>query len=423
MSDFDELLDGALEEYGSSETEQIETSEAPEAPEDSGRKVLRWTSRASDRSDSISELVSSRWYVNSEASILDLADDLNADQSVEAVTVTDPDNRVMGIVVRRDLFDMLGRRFGREVLRRERVGDAAKGVRIFYYDTSVFRVSDEIADELQERTVDYFALKTENGEPAGLFSTTDMLIHLSNITRRDFALARTIQSRVVRDYDRLDTDHFELVGASSMAQGVGGDFYAERKYDDNKWLISVCDVSGKGMSSSLLTCAIWGMVNTYEARRGVGRLVTSLNDFFLRTFEHEKFVTGVFFDFDQESGRIALCDCGHGYVFLLRDKKLRHIKNDQEVPPIGVTDELRPRLARLVLEPDDVLVILTDGIIEQENPRGHTYPLRRIEGILADPELPSLKSAKVRILEDFHRFKENAPVHDDITFVMLRYKG
>jgi sigma-B regulation protein RsbU (phosphoserine phosphatase) len=38
-----------------------------------------------------------------------------------------------------------------------------------------------------------------------------------------------------------------------MARGIGGDYYHLARLDNGNWLCAVCDVSGKGVSASLVS--------------------------------------------------------------------------------------------------------------------------------------------------------------------------
>ncbi len=136
-------------------------------------------------------------------------------------------------------------------------------------DTNIFSVS-EILDRIQsDDRIHYYPLKTKEGYFAGIFSSQDMLIYLSSITREDINLASTIQSRIVKGFTYYEDEHLEYTGSSTMAKGVGGDFYAEAKYKNDQRMFCLCDVSGKGMAASLVTTALWGSFSTFNYELGI----------------------------------------------------------------------------------------------------------------------------------------------------------
>ncbi len=412
-NDFDALLNELQEDLN--ETQPKLSSE--------GRKVLKLAREFKDQGETIIKLASSRWYVAYDANLLDLADDLTEDPDIQAVGVVDGKGLCIGLINRRDLFDLLSRPFGRDVMRRELVERVAISEEPIYLDTNIFTVSERMSQFDHRGEVHYFPLKSGSGEFAGLFSSQDLLIYLSEMTQQDIALARAIQNRVVKEFSYLNRDHFELAASSTMAKGVGGDFYNIKNFAKGRWFMTLCDVSGKGVSASLVTSALWGTIKVFDNHKGVGSLITTLNDFFITTFELEKYVTGVFFDLNTEKGSINIADMGHGLAFIFRDGKLLKIKSHDSNYPIGVMEEVNPEVFHYSLEPGDLLLLISDGIIEQENKDGEEFGLKRLKDFLVANRDNDLKTVRVRLLEDFHRFRQHTPLHDDITFLMLRWKG
>lgn len=388
-----------------------------------GKKVLRLAREFKDQGETIIKLASSRWFVESNSGLLDLADDLTDSQDIQAVGVVNGEGKCVGLINRKDLFNLLSRPFGRDVMRRERVARVAINEEPIYLDTNIFSVSERLSQFDHRGEIHYFPLKSGDGEFAGLFSSQDLLIYLSEITQADISLARAIQNRVVKEFSYLDKDRFELAASSTMAMGVGGDFYTLKNYSPDRWFITLCDVSGKGVSASLVTSALWGTIKVYDNRRGLKSLISTLNDFFMRTFELEKYVTGVFLDLNCEKGTINVADMGHGLAFILRNGKMLKIKSHENNFPVGVMETLNPEVFAYNLQPNDLLLLVSDGIVEQENQDGEEFGLKKLKDFLNANIDKDLKTVRVRLLEEFHRFRRHTPLHDDITFMMLRWKG
>lgn len=400
---------------------QIQPPPQEDRPEDP-KKVLQLARKFPEFGETIQKLAGNRWFVNSEANLLDLADDLNDWPAIQAVGVVETNGKISGIIVRQDLFDLLGRPFGRDVLIKENVARVAQSVKPFFNDTSIFSVSDEIGKSGLHTETRYFPLRTGVGEFAGIFSTQDLLIHLSEMTQNDITLARSIQTKIVRESILIENIGFDLVSSSTMAKGVGGDFYHVIKYENNKWAFCICDVSEKGVAASLVTCSLWGVMQAYDFRGGIRSLVERLNRFFISTFGLEKYATGIFADFDPTSGSMLICDQGHGHGYIIRKGKLLKIKTSEKSFPIGVSPDLKPDLFRYQLLPGDVVLMLSDGFVEQKNRAGDSFGLIPIKKIMESHGTESLKTIKRRLLEEFHAFRGSTPQYDDITFIILRYK-
>lgn len=390
----------------------------PEEP----KKVLRLARKWADCGDTIQKLAHNRWYVADDANLLDLADDLNEWPSINAVGVVNQAGKASGIIVRQDLFDLLGRPFGRDVLRRESIARVALGVKPFFNDSSIFSVTEEIGKGGLQAENRFFPLRTAGGEFAGIFSTQDLLIHLSELTQSDIALARSIQGRIVRDALYIDNPRFEMVGASFLSKGLGGDFYHVVKYADKRWSINLCDVSGKGVAASLMTCALWGVMQSYDYNGGVRSLVDRLNRFFIGTFGLERHATGIFADFEPASGTLLMCDQGHGHGYIIRGKKLLRMKTTEKSYPIGVSPELRPELFRYQLQAGDMVIVNSDGLVDQKNKSGDSFGLAGVKRVIETHGSLGLKEVRNRLVEEFNAFRGNTPQYDDVSFILLRYK-
>ncbi len=91
--------------------------------------------------------------------------------------------------------------------------------------------------------------------------------------------------------------------------------------------------------------------------------------------------------------------------------------------PVGVVAKLNPETGRLQLQPGDVLLFFTDGLIEQKNNENDEYGLARVQEYLTGSTEKNLKTRRIELLEGFHTFRNQTPLHDDVSLLMIRYKG
>jgi sigma-B regulation protein RsbU (phosphoserine phosphatase) len=329
----------------------------------------------------------------------------------------------VGVIVREELFSLLGRLYGRDVLRNREVSRVLRRTKAFSFDQNIFAVADALFKDGYGTTNEHYLLVNDRNEFEGVFSTRDLLVYLSEMTRRDVALARALQKRIVREHEVVTRPAFHLIAGSLMAQEIGGDFYAVREYRPGHWAMAVCDVSGKGIAASLLTSVLGGMFSIFDFSNGVRSFVQELNRYTYRTFEIEKFVTGVFLDFDETSGEIVLYDMGHSYLYLRKGGKILKLKSTTNNVPLGVTDEVEPEPNRCTLQPAEALLLFTDGVVDQEDPEGNPYPIKRAEGILNRFEHMGFRKMKDMLLEDLRVYRGPVPQSDDVTVLMLEYAG
>ena len=372
----------------------------------------------------ISQIVSQLKYVHRDVKITDLVDGLASRADIEAVGVVDDDMNILGIIVQKDLLSLTGRAYGRAIYGKQTAGDLAAETLIVDHDANVFSVSERIDSFLKRPGTNYFLVRGKKNDFEGIFSTKDMLIFLSDLTRRDIEMARELQKRIVKEKDYFSTDRFEIAGSSQPALGIGGDFWAVKHVQGTRWLFALCDVSGKGVAASVITSLLWGMMNSFDFRRGLRSFLRILNDYLVNTFNTEKYVTGLFMDFDEANRSIVLADLGHSLFRVFRSNRFLRPRIANGNPPLGILADIDPVLHVLRLKPEDILFALTDGVVEQSDENGLSYPLERIETLMREyAHAGDLQSLQNRLLADLESFRGRQHVHDDITFFMLRCAG
>ncbi|MDF1566699.1 MAG: SpoIIE family protein phosphatase [Spirochaetaceae bacterium] len=386
-----------------------------------GSRVIRRLGEEKWNTQSIGILSDRSWYVSQHSSIEELADDLAEHPSIQAVAVLDDAMRVLGVIVRRDIMGALARPYGRDVLRRRPVREHAEKVPTFDFTENIYNVNEILGEALHSLDVTWYALTDKRASFRGLFSSREMLIYMSDLSKSDLDMARSLQKKLTGEVSSYHEMTFDLVASSKTAKGVGGDYYSVDNYSSHKWVISICDVSGKGMAASLITSIIWGMSSIFDFSKGIGEFIRQVNRYLFRTFEAEKFITGMFLDFNARSGKLTICDMGHSYIYLYRGGRLSRIKTNSSNLPIGITPENEPVLNKMRLQPNDIILVPTDGLLEQENLEGALYTPERIQSIIRKNHHRQLDDLHTELIQDFDRFRGAAHLHDDVTYVLLKY--
>ena len=258
----------------------------------------------------INKIAGSRYFVEMQTDVKDLVAALIAAPSIREVGVVDENSMAVGVIVRMELLNFLNMRYGKQLLVNKTVGDVYEDedlsfliskVPHFHYTRDIFSVISEIKDQLEITEKVRFLLIKKEGEFAAIFTNIDLLIYLSGITRMDMEQAADLQSRIVKDKTLLRNDAFDYISASRMAKGVGGDFYIIDKLSDDQFVVSLCDVSGKGVSAGLLTTLLGALFRMYDFRKGLYGFVTKLNRYVYDSFNMEKYLTGFFAIFNQKN--------------------------------------------------------------------------------------------------------------------------
>ena len=369
----------------------------------------------------IGKIAKNFYYTSASAKIDDVANELLENENILAIGVIDDNDKAVGVIPRRKLFDTLGQRYGRDLYKNKKVSQVYEKTTKFHYHKNPIVIAEEIKDCINLPQTTYYLLIDGEDKFAGIFSSKDLLVYLSDQTQKDIMLAKNLQEGIIKEQIDFDTEYFEICGGTKMAKGIGGDFYTIQKYNENNWYINICDVSGKGVSAALVSVILGGMTRVYDFNRGLDDYIMMVNHYIYNSFQNEKFVTGLFLDLDEKTGKCYIYDLGHSYIYILRGDKIIQVKSTFDNIPIGLKEELIPKSSKLQLQKDDLLVMVTDGIEEQKNSSGKQYGLKYFFKIVKENK-NDLSVIKEILFKDMSRFRGTQPQDDDITMIMLHYK-
>lgn len=373
------------------------------------------------KKQSIASLCRIGWYVNENMTISRLTELLSNEKNIPAVGVVNDSGYAIGIIETSTLFASMGRQYGWVILGKKKVSEFSISVLRFNNKQNIFNVAESLEKNLNDKEIAYFLLEDSKGSYQGLFSSKDMLLHLSEMTKNDIAMAHRLQQKIANKKFSIHQTTFDLIASTESAKGLGGDYYYAKSYEKDKWIIAICDVSGKGVAASLLTTTIWGMMSIFNFKKGLPSFLKCVNKYIFQTFDAEKFITGIFIDFNALTGEIKICDMGHSFIFLSRKNKVKQLELNGNMP-IGVTKDCYDfKISKTILKTGDYLFLPTDGLLEQENGNKELYDISRINKIIEMNKHKPIEKISNSICKDFNNFKKGEYLHDDVTFILLKY--
>jgi sigma-B regulation protein RsbU (phosphoserine phosphatase) len=90
---------------------------------------------------------------------------------------------------------------------------------------------------------------------------------------------------------------------------------------------------------------------------------------------------------------------------------------------LGVMEGMGYAEGTVTLEVEDTLFLFTDGISEAMNADGQEFTEARLSAVLSQARGEALDLVMDRVTSAVHAFVGDAPQSDDITCLVLRYKG
>jgi len=211
-------------------------------------------------------------------------------------------------------------------------------------------------------------------------------------------------------------------GSSVASAQVGGDYYDVMAVNERCWGAVVADVSGKGVSSALLAALLQGaLIPASDHADVLARRMGRLNAFLIDRTGGEKYAT-VFYCLLDQSGRLDYVNAAHCPPIVVRPSG-ETVELEATGVPVGLLEGSTYDLAGRQLSPGDKLVIYTDGVTEAQDAHGAFFGRKRLFDLVRAHAAGSSSGLHDAIQGAVHDFTEGAPQSDDITLVVLDYRG
>lgn len=219
---------------------------------------------------------------------------------------------------------------------------------------------------------------------------------------------------------------FSIAARSIPAREVGGDFYDFIEIADNrsrKLGIIVGDVSGKAVSGALVMAASRSIFRVLtETHESVEEVMNRGNLRLQQDVKKGMFVALLYAVLDPKEKTLTFSNAGQVQPILLSPEKSKaeYIDTEGDRFPLGIVKKCNYEATRVQLQPGDILVFYTDGIVEAVNEKGELYGFERfLVSIEAGQELDADKLLE-KLLHDVMQFVGRTEQHDDLTTVIVR---
>jgi sigma-B regulation protein RsbU (phosphoserine phosphatase) len=202
---------------------------------------------------------------------------------------------------------------------------------------------------------------------------------------------------------------------------VGGDFYDFLEFADGRLGVCIADVVGKGLPAALMMASVRSALRAHAfVVQEVDMLVETVNRHMCRDTLPSEFATLLYGVFSDDARAFSYSNGGHPPPLLVRGEKLIELSAGGlaiGIDPAECYDHDTVRLS-----PGDLLIMVTDGVLEAMNFDGKPYGATRlVESIRKHKSLDAQQLA-TQILWDVRRFAGLAEQSDDITVVAAKVR-
>ena len=214
-------------------------------------------------------------------------------------------------------------------------------------------------------------------------------------------------------------ENYRIRAYNAPTRYVGGDFYDFLQLSSGDWMGVLADVSGKGMSAALLSSMVLGALSMeFHTNTGPAEILKRVNRLLCEKSLPGQFVT-LFLFLQNPQGVGQFISAGHNPTYMFRAATGKIEKLFSEAFFLGMFDEATYESRPFHLDKGDILVVISDGLTDAQNPKQQMFGEPRLLQIIRQ-EAPSGGCAiEQEFLKAIQDFTEGMAQSDDITFVVV----
>lgn len=242
-----------------------------------------------------------------------------------------------------------------------------------------------------------------------------------SVTRieQEMEIARSIQANLF-PHTLPDIPGADLAVRCVPARETGGDFYDVLPLGDDRFGISVGDVSGKSLPAAMLMAVARSIVRSEALDHALPEhVMAQANELIAQDVPPDTFVALCYAVYDARQRTLDLALGGQLTPLVRRADGSVHFVQAQGNFPLGVVPDVRYTTTSVQLGPGDTVLLYTDGLVEAFAPDGTLFGFERVQQALAhygDQPPEEMIACLFELIDDW---QAGMARHDDVTMVAL----
>ena len=271
------------------------------------------------------------------------------------------------------------------------------------------------------------SIQSEHFHTDGGFSTAGLILVL-------FVLMLELKDKLLAKYELQDghavqralmperspvVPGWKLWLFTRPANDVGGDLVDYVRLEGGSSVLTLGDVSGKGLKAALLTAKLQATLRAFLTDRlSLVELLTRVNVVFRRDALPQVFASLVSAGIEPSGGTVRIVNAGHLPPLVIRQDGVRQLEKGG--PALGLMDRAEFREQLVELGPGDIILIYSDGLIETQNGAGEFFGEDRLRTLVAGSCASGAAGLGDLLVAACDQFQGYAPAHDDLSLVILQ---
>ena len=220
----------------------------------------------------------------------------------------------------------------------------------------------------------------------------------------------------------METPQVGVAGILEPAYEVGGDSF-DYALNGQTLHVAIIDAMGHGLNAAIMaTVSVGAYRHARRAGVGLADLYAAMDSAVAEQFGEDTFVTAQMAQLDCGTGRLSWVNAGHHPPLLLRRRRVLGSLNSETTLPVGFGGAA-PQISEVQLEPNDRVLLFTDGVIEERMPDGERFGQHRLVDLVGRVSLEELHVQEtVRRLSHSLMRERGGATSDDASLFLLEWR-
>lgn len=237
---------------------------------------------------------------------------------------------------------------------------------------------------------------------------------------RDIKVAREVQQMLIPE-ELPSTETYQLGSIYKPHQNVGGDYIDFLKFDEDRFVLCIADISGKGIAAAILMANFQAIIQSLIYQyRDLETFIFALNEtVYKRITKSDKYITFFIGEVNLKTRKLKYINAGHYPPILCMNGKITRLTKGCTV--IGAFEKM-PFIEEetIDLEKESLILTFTDGLTELKNERGEYLQDEQLEKFVCENNQSSVNEFNTRLLNEIDTFKGSRDYSDDIAILTCK---
>ncbi len=237
---------------------------------------------------------------------------------------------------------------------------------------------------------------------------------------QEMATAAQIQQALLPTRSRAGA-FFDAAAEMMACRSIGGDFFEYMDLPDGRFGFALGDVAGKGPPAALLGALLQGSLAAQsDTASGPAEALSRVNTALVNRAIESRFVT-LFYAVLTPEGELTFCNAGHNPPFLVSADGIKRLETGGM--PLGLFEGAPLEEETVTMAPGDFVVTFSDGVSEALNPEGEEFEDERILASIEGSAGRDAQTQLEHLFSSVNTFTAGAVQNDDVTVLVLSYRG